>query len=522
MKAHAPSKLLLVDDRPENILALRKLLEDEQAEIFSAHDGQAALSLLLEHDFALALLDVHMPVINGFELARLMRGTSRSRHIPIIFVTAGSPQTTAVFEGYEKGAVDFLYKPLDPVIVRSKVHVFVELDQQKKTLRQLKEQAEQANRAKSQFIANISHEIRTPLSSILGFAELLGQPGVDEDDRNEFIQAITRNGKTLARLIDEVLDLSKIESGHMQVDMRPLRLDELLEELRESWEPLARSKDLHFKVEKRGELPIAFRSDPVKLRQILTNLIGNAFKFTETGGVTVTVSRLSVGLPEEQLHFAVEDTGCGMKEETAARLFRPFTQADSSITRRFGGTGLGLTLARELARALGGDVTIERSEPGKGSVFVATVDAQELGDWHPDDGMGEREGSLQGVRLLLIDDSLDLLRLVQKMLEPSGATLEMTSEGASGLRMAARQEFDIILTDIHMPEMDGFQVARELRRMGFRRPIVAVTAHAVKEEMERCLEQGFDGYVSKPMSQDGLLQLLHSLRPGQPAGRRTD
>jgi two-component system, sensor histidine kinase len=498
------AKVLIVDDKPENILALRSLLELEDVQVFSALDAQDALGLLLQHDFALALLDVQMPVVNGFELAKLMRGTTRSRHIPIIFVTAATPQNSALFEGYEKGAVDFLYKPLNPMIVRSKVRVFIELDQQKKILRKLKEEAEDANGAKSRFLANISHEIRTPLAAVLGFAELLTHDNLDEEDRSAYIDAISRNGKALAKLIDEVLDLSKIEAGKMDLELAPVDLPGLLAEIGELFGLVARNKGLNFELRLPEDLPPQVETDGGKLRQILTNLIGNAIKFTDNGKVQVRASHT-----RDLLRFEIEDTGCGLDEESAARLFQPFTQADASTTRKFGGTGLGLVLARHMALLLGGDVWVASTGPN-GATFVATVELVECSSL-PAVAPRDRV-RLENLRVLVIDDSPDILNMVEQILRRSGAQTVCCSRPEDGVRAALEQEFDVVLSDIQMPVMDGYEVSSRLRQGGFNKPIVALTARAVKEDLERCLALGFSGCVSKPINQASLLQLLSGMQ----------
>ena len=513
--AAVKTKILIVDDRPENILALKMLLESESAsaDVLSARDAQDALGLILQHEFGLALLDVQMPVVSGFELARLMRGTSRSRHIPIIFVTAGQPESQSVFEGYEKGAVDFLYKPLDPNIVRSKVRVFIELDQQKRTLQQLKNSAESASLAKTRFLANMSHEIRTPLAAVLGFSELLSQDDVTEDDRRSYVDAISRNGKALAKLIDDVLDLTKIEAGKMEVELSDVKLDELLSEL-SVWELRARDKGLHFRVDVEPDVPEMFQSDSVKLRQVLTNLLGNAFKFTNQGSVTLTVQLMPREDGEPLLGFLVSDTGCGMESGALTRLFQPFTQADSSTTRKFGGTGLGLAISRQIARALGGDVVAASSTVGEGSSFLATLDPGDLtraASKSRERPSEATEPRLDGASILVIDDSPDILKLVTSLLKRWGANPLPVGGPKQGLEAAAAQNFDLIVTDLQMPEMDGYEVVRRLRASGFERPIVALTAHALREDLDRCLAVGCNGCISKPINQAALLHLLNSM-----------
>lgn len=511
------TKILLVDDKPENILALRKLLESSDIEILSAESGEEALSHLLDHDFALALLDVQMPGMSGFELAELMRGAERSRNIPIIFVTAASLGQDTVFAGYEHGAVDFLFKPLSPHIVRSKVRVFIELDRQRRDLRRLKDEAEAASRAKSQFLANMSHEIRTPLGAMLGFAELLNHSSLPDPERDNCLETIVRNGRLLARLIDDILDFSKIEAGRIEVERIPVSIDDLLSDLESMLTLKAQEKGIQLVFHRVGEkLPAFIESDPTRLRQILINVIGNAIKFTENGSVEITVE-MRGDSSLQRLAFTIKDTGCGLSVDEAKRLFQPFTQADSSTTRRFGGTGLGLTIARQLARILGGDVTLLESELERGSCFlveiaarparvastnpIAKVPASTLKDFF-------RTRILNGVRVLVVDDSRDIVSLMHRILTLAGADVLSASDGIGALRILEEHEFDVILMDIQMPDMDGCETVMRLRSQGYRRPIIALTAHTVKDELDRCIAAGFSAHLSKLVDHEELIQTL--------------
>ena len=264
-------KLLLVDDRKENLFALGSLLEDFDTEIFKAESGGKALDLMVDHDFALAILDVQMPDMDGFELAELMRGADKTKAVPIIFITAAAKTSGFAFRGYETGAVDFLYKPVDPLILKSKVRVFIELDQQKRQLKlqmtQLKaakEAAETANQLKSAFLANMSHEIRTPLGALIGFAELLEDPSLKASDKSEYVKIIGRSGKALVRLIDDILDLSKVEAGHMEIEnirFSPLTLvQEVVELLGKSANRQRHQPGVKFRAQYSVEFP--FGSDP--------------------------------------------------------------------------------------------------------------------------------------------------------------------------------------------------------------------------------------------------------------------
>lgn len=515
------TKILVVDDKAANILALTGLLQEHQVEVLSALNAQDALALVLEHEFALALVDVQMPEVSGLELARLLRGTQRTRNIPIIFVTAAHGQS--MFEGYEKGAVDFLYKPIEPRVLSSKVRVFIELDQQRKQLRQLKEAAEQASQAKTQFLSQLSHEIRTPLAAVLGYSELLAMGGTTDSQRDVYVQAIARNGQALAKLVDDVLDLSKVESGLMEVESRWFSLKELLGELALTFAYKAQQKRLQLVIQSAEGVPAQICSDELRIRQVLTNLLGNSFKFTQQGSVTLSVS-YSPLQGQRLLCFRVQDSGCGMDEAAAAKVFQPFSQADLTTSRRFGGTGLGLSIARKMAQALGGDVQLLSTAPDLGSVFEFTLRADgeaPAGAEAEEATFPDRERSLTGFRVLVAEDHDDLAQLVSTHLLEAGAQVELVSTGEEALtRLLGTHSIDLVLLDMQMPDLDGYQTAKRLRASGFVSPIIALTASALSGDKQRCLDAGCTEYLSKPVERSVLLSTVqrildHSLTRGQ-------
>lgn len=527
-------KILIVDDRRENIAALESLVGSDDTEILSATSGVDALALLIDNEFALALVDVQMPGMDGFELARLMRSAARSKTVPIIFVTASQGDQRQVFAGYEQGAVDYLLKPIDPHIVRSKVQIFVELARKNQLLKEqskalqekltevdaLRESAEAANKAKSRFLANMSHEIRTPLGAVLGYAELM-RHDQSETERRSCVEAITRNGQLLLQLLDDILDLAKIEAAKLQVELTNLKLRELLLDLRSIHEHRAAEKGLALAFIPIGNLPETIHSDPLRLKQALSNLIGNAIKFTDKGKVEVRI-RCDGPLDHARLKFEISDTGRGLSAAEAGRLFRPFVQADSSTSRQFGGTGLGLAIARELARILGGDVILIDSARGLGSTFGLSispglVSSSSLVDGRMllgEIGLGKGGGKvvefprLDGLRILVVDDAHDNRELITRILKLAGATTEMASDGREAVTKAMDNGFNVILMDIQMPGTNGYEATRELRDRGYSKPIIALTAHAMREELERCVAAGCNKTISKPVSRLELLQSI--------------
>jgi PAS domain S-box-containing protein len=379
--------------------------------------------------------------------------------------------------------------------------------------------AETANQAKSNFLANMSHEIRTPLGAILGFAQLINDPRQSFADRQECVSTILRNGDQLARVINEVLDLSKIESNKMEIESVEFNLMELIDDVTSLMSLQAQGKGITFSVAYENKIPPTLVSDPTRLRQILFNVLGNAIKFTDRGSVKLSVSTTATSKRVTSVRLAVTDTGPGLTAEQQARIFQPFMQADNSTTRKYGGTGLGLFLSRKLAQALGGDLLIEKTEPGIGSVFVATVRSEKLFDsvkglWdvprtRSDRGFQDRDVQmLKGVRVLVVDDAPDNRVLVSRFLKASGADVECASDGAEGVLKAINGHFDIVLMDIQMPGTDGFAALQQLQVLKFLKPVIALTAHAMKGDRERCLAAGFTNHLVKPIDRAALIKTL--------------
>jgi PAS domain S-box-containing protein len=404
-------------------------------------------------------------------------------------------------------------------------------------LEESKKKAEDSTRSKSEFLANMSHEIRTPMTSIMGFADLLLDPATPPEERRSHLLTIRRNGEHLLSLINDILDLSKVEAGRVELEQIEFSPVDVLEDVRALVKVKLQEKRLVLGIDYETPIPRQIRSDPVRLRQILVNLVGNAIKFTEVGGIRVVAGFWAgdEALPG-RLYVRVEDTGIGMTEEQIERLFQPFVQADTSTTRRFGGTGLGLTIARRLAQMMGGDIRVE-SHAGRGSSFTLEIEVAETPALELHDPRLERKhasapvaggdarapaADLRGLRILLAEDGRDNQRLITLVLERLGAELVPAENGRSACDKALealRQgtPFDLILMDMQMPELDGWSATALLRSVKYDRPIIALTANAMEGDRERCLAAGCDDFASKPIDKQLLIAAIERWR-----GRKSD
>ncbi|WP_409479766.1 response regulator [Pseudobdellovibrio sp. HCB154] len=381
-------------------------------------------------------------------------------------------------------------------------------------LQSAKNEAEIANQAKSSFLANMSHEIRTPIGAILGFAEIMRTQDLAVSERKKYLDTVIRNGKSLIRIIDDILDLSKIEAGKLEIELTPVKLNSLLQEVLAMFFDHAARKHIQLVYEASGIDDLVVLTDATRTRQVLVNLIGNAVKFTSKGSVKISCRADQATKTHKKITFTIEDSGIGMTQEQADRLFKPFTQADITSTRRYGGTGLGLALSKNLAHALDGDVKILNCKPGHGCVFEFSLHAEETAEiitTTPSASLtAEVQNSLRGLKVLAVDDSQDNRELIKMILNSSGLDVTEAESGEQAIDQAFKQHYDIVLMDIQMPGIDGYSTLAELRKRGFQEPVIALTAHAMKEEKNRTLAAGFADHVTKPINSKTLLQTIQS------------
>ena len=581
--------ILLVDDEARNLDVLESILGTADYRLVRAQTADAALMALLNSEFAAIVLDIRMPDISGLELAQLIKQRKRSRDIPILFLTAHLSDEGDMLRGYDVGAVDYLTKPVNPDILRSKIAVFAELFRKTRALaaanealekevlerlraeealreaheeleervqqrtadlmrtnqalreneerlrqafeekqqlleseRAARSEAERASRLKDDFLATVSHELRTPLNAILGWAQILTQ------GRSELPQvaaqgmdAVLRNARAQAHLIEDLLDMSRIVSGKIRLNLRTLGLAEIVDSAIGTITPAAQTKGVALEAAVVDGAP-SVRGDSERLQQILLNLLSNAVKFTPEGGRV----RVSVAASDSWAEVVISDTGQGITPEFMPFVFDPFRQADPSTTRRHGGLGLGLAVVHHLVELHGGTVRAESPGQGLGSTFYVRIPLNTSTDEDETIAEAVRPGasapseaaapaSLDGLRLLVVEDEPDTRDAIARFLQDYGAAVVAVGSAGEALERLWGDAYDILISDIGMPDTDGYELIRALRARetgsGRRLPALAVTAFTREEDQERALREGFSGYLPKPVNTARLLSLLMAL-----------
>jgi len=668
MSTEQDIKILLIDDRKEDLLSLEVVLANANYKLIKAVSGREALRVLLkEQDFAIILIDVQMPLLDGFETVSLIRESEKLKHIPVIFLTANNDRPNNILKGYEAGAIDFMIKPVVPEIIRAKVAVFVELykktnelltqnqrlltlnkelekrsedlrkqkslyetllktesemgqgvsitegekiiyvndavciiygysreeilqlpsflsiipdEERDRLIERLKqriigdrqqssgetqiirkdgkivdleytvrniqvdgrmqmlsiirdvtekkqneeqlhkekeraESAEIARRVSEQFLANMSHEIRTPMNAIVGFTDIILKTPLTPE-QYQYLDAIKMSGDNLLVIINDILDFSRMKSGKIPIEKRGFRLSQVISMCTELMLPKASEKEIKLFTCIGKNIPDELIGDATRLNQVLLNLTANAIKFTSQGEVVINVSLLSEGKDEVKLEFKVEDTGIGIPNEKLATIFEAFTQANNNTARRYGGTGLGLSIVRQLAELQGGSVDVS-SEVGKGSCFSFRIKYRKSttpisGISVPKSG---KERKIKDLNVLLVEDNAMNQLLAKKVLSDWGWNIEVGINGIEAIEKLNNKDFDIILMDIQMPEMDGYEATLHIRNKlpspKCNIPIMAMTAHVLPSEEEKCYKAGMNGYISKPFDANFLYSKIASI-----------
>jgi signal transduction histidine kinase len=515
-----PIYFLLVDDLEENLIALEALIKREGLVLLKARSGADALELLLQHEVGLALVDVQMPEMDGFELAELMRGTERTRRVPIIFLTAGSADRQRRFRGYEAGAVDFLQKPIETDILRSKAEVFFELARQRQEVSRLLEESRQAaealreaDRRKDEFLATLAHELRNPLAPIrtsLQLLKLASQGGPDADVAREIMD---RQVAHMVRLIDDLLDISRVNSGKVDLKKRSVSVQEVVRSAIEASQPLIDAARHEFTVQHPDE-ELHLEADPTRMSQVLSNLLNNAAKYTPQAGRIELVARRDGG----DVVIEVRDNGIGIPTDMLPKVFDLFAQVRTTLDRSQGGLGIGLSLVKKLVEMHRGTVDVKSEGLGRGSVFTVRLPisggAVEIVQ-PATSALSTVEGQ-QAVRVLIVDDNDDGASSLSRVLSFAGHTVRTAHDGIHALAIAREFCPEIVLLDIGLPGMDGYEVAKNLRRMPAlsRSVLVAVTGWGSAGDRRQTQEAGFDHHLTKPVEMGQLDALLKGVRSG--------
>jgi signal transduction histidine kinase len=511
-----PVYFLLVDDLEENLLSLEGLLRRDGLVLLKARSGVEALELLLAHDVALAILDVQMPEMDGYELAEMMRGTERTRRVPIIFLTAGAADRQRRFRGYEAGAVDFLNKPIEPDILRSKTGVFFELYQQRHQIAaqrdELKSYADaltEADRRKDEFLATLAHELRNPLAPIRnGLDVLRASPNTEKAD--EVRDMMDRQLSHLVRLVDDLLDVSRVSKGKIELRKAHIALSEIVKTAVESSNPLIAAGRHRLTLDLPDD-PVWLDADPTRLSQVISNLLNNAAKYTPEGGVINLSARRDAG----EVVITVSDNGVGIPADMLPKVFDLFLQVRDNLDRSHGGLGIGLALVKQLVEMHGGAIVAESAGPGKGSAFRVRLPLAEPAPTAPDlvessPPIPQKESAL---RVLVVDDNPDVARTVGWMLETIGHDYRLAHEGKLAVVTAQEYRPHAILLDIGMPGMDGYAVCRALREQTQfdDTVIIAQTGWGQAQAPATSGQPGFDYHLVKPVDLQRLEQLLASI-----------
>ena len=537
-----PAQILVVDDEPANLQAVEAALEGLPVQILEASSGQEALRHLLQSNVALILLDVLLPTLDGFETARIIRSRSRNRHVPIIFLTAHNQNDEDIRRGYQLGAVDYLFKPFVPEVLRAKVQVFVDLrnrtaevHRQAAQLRELERQAgerrlrearraweadalrrqmdeqrkitaqlEEADRRKDEFRAVLAHELRNPLAPLVAGLELIRMSGKGDPILDRAREAMGRQVDHLVRLVDDLLDVSRISRGKVELQRENVDILDAVRQAIETCQGAVETAGHAMHVELPDE-PLICNADLVRLTQIMNNLLGNAIRYTDAGGDISVIATAE----DADAVITVRDNGKGISQEMLERIFDMFVQERSGSQ----GLGLGLTLVDQVVQMHGGTVTARSDGPGHGSEFqvrLPRVDARSVGT-QPRVAAGDSTGSPK--RIVVVDDEEDIAHTVRAMLEAWGHDVVVADCGQRGIEQILEVEPDLVLLDIGLPDLDGYGVAEEVcLAMGEQRPtLVAVTGYGQPRDRERSRKAGFDAHLVKPARPEDIARVLRDL-----------
>ncbi len=514
-------KILVVDDVESNLNMITDILRSvPEYRIVSATSGRAAISRAKANYFDLIILDIVMPDINGLEVCQKLKKYPVTREIPIIFLTADTKDPKNIQKAFQVGGSDYIPKPFSREELLIRVKMQIDLKRNKEELVKAKNAAEMAAHAKAVFLANMSHEIRTPMNGIIGMAELLKRTPLN-DEQKEYIEIISASGENLLTVINDILDFSKIEAGKIVLESIPFSVRDEIRNVISILNFQARKKGINLITEIDEDVPKYVKADPVRLKQVIINLVNNAIKFTETGSVSVEVSCQEVNNKKRIFLFKVIDTGIGIPEEGVQRLFKSFSQVDISVTRKYGGTGLGLAISKNLVELMNGEIGVE-SEEGKGSTFWFTAklevmsheEVEALQQQEKENHRSDAQSEIRSSNILLAEDNLINQKVAMAHLKKFGHKVTIANNGIEAVDYFSKFKYDLILMDIQMPEMDGLVATKLIRDFEKennereRTPIVAMTANVMTEDVKKYMDQGMDDFIGKPFKADELKKIF--------------
>lgn len=510
MKTSSAHTVLVVDDHKVNLILLSRILKEEGYTVITGNNSRDALQHLNTQSPDIILLDVMMPGMDGFSLCRKLKKDKKFSDIPLIFLTSRS-QKEDIVEGFNAGGNDYITKPFNRqellARVRNHLHLYDTLLENKRLIRL----SDEASHSKTEFLASMSHEIRTPLNSIIGMAEVLSDTPLSDEQRN-YVRIFRSAGESLLEIINDILDLSKIEAGQTDLENIDFHLPSLLDSVLSILSVRAVEQNTQLSVHIDKDVPNGICGDPTRLRQILINLVGNGLKFTENGTVAINVATE----PDSKLFFSIKDTGIGIPVEKQKLIFDSFTQADSLTTRKYGGTGLGLTICQKLTRIMKGRIWL-KSAPGQGSTFFFTCNFRPASS-SPGPAIEQSPPPasctiLPPARILIVDDNEDNRNLLCLYLRNTPFVLVTAENGEEAVNAFKRSPFDLVFMDIEMPLMDGYEATRYLRQWEKEQeldstPIIALTAHAFVRFRKKCMDAGCSDYLTKPVRRATLIHAI--------------
>lgn len=517
--------ILILDDRIENVISISALLSNlEHVNLLQTTNPHEALRICWKEDISIALVDVQMPDINGFEFVSLLKNNPKTNHIVSIMVTAISKEDHYLIKGLKSGAVDYLYKPLNPEITLAKVGSYIrqihiqdeiiqknnELKQSREALIKAKEEAEEARKSKEIFLANMSHEIRTPINGIMGIISMFKASELSRE-QEDWVKRLENASHSLLHILNDILDISKIDSNAMTLEEEVFQLSKLIEDIEKTMSIRVKNKPINFQVELDENTPSYIKADPLRLQQIIINYISNSLKFTEKGFIKLCTKVIEKKDNFYTIEFSIKDSGIGIAEESLENIFEAFQQADNSITKKYGGTGLGLAIVNRLAKLMDGQVDV-KSKYGEGSEFsftatfesIAPVDAQIA----VEKGEEKELESFPNVKILIAEDNELNVFILVHMLKSWQCDVDTEKNGYDALQAFEKKNYDIILMDTHMPIMSGIEAIKKIRTHKDPKkrstPIITVSASVLEHEQEAAKQAGADDVLSKPFHANDL------------------